>query len=221
MAKLLKRAISSLHEPGKDLTRSISNPETAENLDNSEQGSEDESSESDKSSTAAPASAAKPAPKRTHSPMAIPPEPASQSKSSGAKPADTSTAPRSPNVLIVDDNNINLQLLVMFMKKQKYTYTEAHNGLEALNAYKAASQDRSKPFDYILMDISMPVMDGLESSREIRKHEQAAKLEKATIIALTGLASAQAQEEAKGSGVDFYLAKPVKFAELKKLLDVE
>jgi CheY-like chemotaxis protein len=69
------------------------------------------------------------------------------------------------------------------------------------------------------MDISMPVMDGLESTRQIRKFEQTQNLKAAKVIALTGLASQQAQDEASASGVDAYLAKPVKFKELRKVLD--
>ncbi|KKY19435.1 putative histidine kinase g7 [Diplodia seriata] len=132
-------------------------------------------------------------------------------------------------ILVVDDNPINLQLLVMFMKKHKFAYTEATNGLEAFERYKDAtmkvkpSQQHPssilKSFDFVLMDISMPVMDGLASTREIRRYEHENGVMPAKIVALTGLASAQAQEEAMGSGIDDYLPKPVKFAELKKLVE--
>lgn len=132
-------------------------------------------------------------------------------------------------ILVVDDNPINLQLLVMFMKKHKFAYTEATNGLEAFERYKDATttikstsyspSSTRKSFDFVLMDISMPVMDGLASTREIRRYEHEKGVLPAKIVALTGLASAQAQEEAMGSGIDDYLPKPVKFAELKKLVE--
>ncbi|KAI7058664.1 hypothetical protein KC327_g15775 [Hortaea werneckii] len=73
----------------------------------------------------------------------------------------------------------------------------------------------------------MPVMDGLESTRRIRGHERTLqaqyeargeKYTSATIIALTGLASTQAQQDAFSSGIDHFMAKPVKLAELKKLM---
>ncbi|KAK7519101.1 hypothetical protein IWZ03DRAFT_308670 [Phyllosticta citriasiana] len=118
------------------------------------------------------------------------------------------------HILVVDDNPINLQLLVMFMKKHKYAYVEATNGLEAFERYKDATS-----FDFVLMDISMPIMDGFAATREIRRFEQEKGLKPAKIVALTGLASAQAQEEALGSGIDHYLPKPVKFAELRKLVE--
>ena len=126
-----------------------------------------------------------------------------------------------PHVLLVDDNTINLQLLVMFMKKHKMPYQEATNGQEALDKYiEHGSGDPNKPpLDFILMDISMPVMNGLEATRRIREFEIEQGIEKkATIIALTGLASAEAQADAESSGVDIYMAKPVKFQALRPLL---
>lgn len=130
------------------------------------------------------------------------------------------------HVLLVDDNKINLQLLVMFMKKCGYTYEEAENGQEALDKFKEAylpgphctGIDSGRQFDFVLMDISMPVMNGLEATRHIRDFERENGLDRTNIIALTGLASADTQRDAKAAGVDVFLPKPVRFAELKKLL---
>lgn len=130
---------------------------------------------------------------------------------------DKSEKNAAPHLLLVDDNRINLQLLVMFMKKHKFTYSEAQNGQEALDAYiKSCSSGRR--FDFVLMDISMPVMNGMEATRRIREFEQENGLSRATVIALTGLASASAQQEAESSGIDIYMPKPVKFHELRPLL---
>lgn len=126
-----------------------------------------------------------------------------------------------PHVLLVDDNRINLQLLVMFSKKHKLSYVEAENGQEALDAYITSCDNQragGRRFDFVLMDISMPIMDGMEATRRIRQYEHENGLKRATIIALTGLASAQAQEEAELSGIDVYMPKPVKFQELRPLL---
>jgi signal transduction histidine kinase/CheY-like chemotaxis protein len=134
-------------------------------------------------------------------------------------------------VLLVDDNRVNLQLLVTYIKKSGHYFKTASDGLEALEAYKAecensqANSDNDKndmqdpPFDYVLMDLSMPVMDGLTSTRKIRAHERANGIRPAKVVALTGLASAQAQQEAYGSGVDTFMTKPVKLKELGKMLD--
>ncbi len=64
----------------------------------------------------------------------------------------------------------------------------------------------------------MPVMDGLESTRRIREFERSSKLKAATIIALTGLASASIQQEAFASGIDLFLTKPVRLKELDGIL---
>ena len=125
-----------------------------------------------------------------------------------------------PRVLLVDDNAINLKLLVVFAKRQNLRYCEAMNGLEAFETYKAeamCSTPPTRPFDFILMDISMPIMDGLTSTRNIRKFEKEHDLPRCHIVALTGLASAQDQQDAQDAGVDMYLVKPVKFADIKRI----
>lgn len=128
----------------------------------------------------------------------------------------------SPRVLLVDDNAINLKLLVVFAKRQKLQYFEAMNGLIALEQYKKdamASEKPTKPFDVVLMDLSMPVMGGLEATRQIRQFESEHDIPRCTIVALTGLASAQDQQDAVDAGVDMYLVKPVKFTDIKRLFD--
>jgi CheY-like chemotaxis protein len=65
----------------------------------------------------------------------------------------------------------------------------------------------------------MPVMDGLESTRQIRALEQRLGLEPALVIALTGLASEASQREAFASGINLFLTKPVPLKELGKLIE--
>lgn len=65
----------------------------------------------------------------------------------------------------------------------------------------------------------MPVMDGLQSTRAIREYERATHAARqATIIALTAFASAAVQQEAFASGVNMFLAKPIRFSELSEIL---
>ncbi|KAM0273996.1 hypothetical protein ACHAQH_008053 [Verticillium albo-atrum] len=125
-----------------------------------------------------------------------------------------STASESGHFLIVDDNIINLKILCTFMKRLGREHCTSMNGLEALEAFSA---DPGR-FACILMDINMPVMDGLESTRRIRQFERLNKLAPITIIAITGLGSHEAREEAFASGLDLFLTRPVRMGELHTIL---
>ncbi|KAF5019371.1 hypothetical protein F66182_8621 [Fusarium sp. NRRL 66182] len=146
-----------------------------------------------------------------------------------ARSSDRPDTPETPkggaHVLVVDDNKINLNLLTMFMRKCGFSYEEAENGEEAVETFRKSTIGDAKPsgplkrrFDYILMDISMPVMNGVEATKRIRKLEAEYKIPRTKVFALTGLASADARLDAMSAGVDLFLPKPVKFAELKKMI---
>jgi CheY-like chemotaxis protein len=111
------------------------------------------------------------------------------------------------------------------MQKHNHTYSIATNGLEALNLYKASliniPTTNTSPlikFNAILMDLSMPIMDGITSTIHIRAFEKQHHLQRVPIIALTGLASASARLEAEGAGIDIFMCKPVRFGELVEVL---
>lgn len=91
------------------------------------------------------------------------------------------------------------------------------NGELAVEAYIAASP-AERP-QVVLMDINMPIMNGYEATQKLRAYEQQHGLQPAHIVALTGLGSAGAQQEAFSSGFDMFLTKPVRLKELTKLLD--
>lgn len=100
------------------------------------------------------------------------------------------------------------------MKKLKSKYATAADGLEAVERF----QENPDLFSCILMDISMPRMDGIEATKQIRAFEHSKGREPVVILALTGLASASAQQDAYESGVDVFLSKPVKLKELSTIL---
>lgn len=114
----------------------------------------------------------------------------------------------------MDDNAINVKILATHVKRHNIPFLTAQNGQEALDIYT------SSPATYrtILMDISMPVMDGLASTRAIRRLEKLQGLEPSTVIIVTGLADAVVQQETQASGADAYLAKPVRLKELDKVM---
>jgi CheY-like chemotaxis protein len=68
------------------------------------------------------------------------------------------------------------------------------------------------------MDISMPVMDGFTAIREIRNWEKEMRIKASKIVALTGLGSASSKQEAFASGTNLFLTKPVKLAEVRRLM---
>ncbi|KAI0546416.1 hypothetical protein F4679DRAFT_587595 [Xylaria curta] len=118
-------------------------------------------------------------------------------------------------ILLVDDNNINLRILASYMKRLRKPYRTANNGLEALEIFTA----NPSAYSCILMDLSMPVMGGLESTRKIREYERSQRLQSVTtIVALTGLASSGSQQEAFASGMDLYLTKPVRLKDVAEVL---
>jgi CheY-like chemotaxis protein len=163
---------------------------------------------------------------------------AAQPMASGSKPPSTTTgglpntasgdgqilSRTKPRLLLVDDNHINLCFLETFVKKRRpdCEYDCAEDGLQAVEAV-----ERHKAgYSLVFMDLSMPVMDGLEATRKIRALEKERKSrlgeaapDSALIVALTGRASSRDQADAFASGVNLFLTKPVKFKEIGKLLD--
>ena len=105
-------------------------------------------------------------------------------------------------ILVVEDNLDNRRILVYRLKRiGEFEVAEAGNGEEALALVKEGG-----PPDLIFMDLKMPVMDGWETTRQIRNLDGG---EKIPIIALTAQAMAGDEEKALAAGCDDYLAKPI------------
>jgi CheY-like chemotaxis protein len=77
----------------------------------------------------------------------------------------------------------------------------------------------AKPFDLVLMDVQMPVMDGMEATRGWRAHELAAGLARIPIIAMTANAMSEDRELCLSSGMDDHIAKPIEMDKLANVLD--
>lgn len=104
-------------------------------------------------------------------------------------------------ILIAEDNTVNIFLIRKLCQKWKADYHIVGNGLDALNEVK------SKDYDLILMDINMPIMDGYESTREIRKLADPKK-SKIKIIALTATADEEIDKVILESGMNDVVLKP-------------
>jgi signal transduction histidine kinase len=105
-------------------------------------------------------------------------------------------------ILIVEDNLINQKVLGQHLRQAGYTYRIAANGLEALTLY------REYTFSLVFMDIEMPVMNGLDATREIRRYEQQHQLNRVPIVGLSGNARNEQIATALEAGMDSYITKP-------------
>ena len=153
------------------------------------------------------------------------PRPTPSSSSNSAKPAKTSPQPsHSGNpaeasnvyrVLLAEDNLVNQKVASAMLKKSGHEVVIADNGAIALSELEKGF------FDFILMDVQMPVLDGLETTRTIRKKELETG-DHIPIIALTAHATKVHQDSCFQAGMDDYIAKPFQmpklFRSIEKLL---
>ncbi|MDP3801087.1 ATP-binding protein [Brevundimonas sp.] len=116
-------------------------------------------------------------------------------------------------VLLADDHPVNRKVVEMILAQADVELTAVENGAEALQACRDAD------FDLILMDMQMPVMDGLTATREIRLHEAAMGLDRTAIVMLTANALPEHIASAEAAGADRHLAKPFDAAELLGLVE--
>ncbi|ABK44615.1 PAS/PAC sensor hybrid histidine kinase [Magnetococcus marinus MC-1] len=123
-----------------------------------------------------------------------------------------SSPQRALTILVADDSDDNRILIEAFLKKSPYKLVMASNGLEALEEFK------KQPFDLVLTDIQMPIMDGYEAIRQIRQWESSQKMTTRTpIIALTAHVMKEEAEQIEQAGGDLHLSKPI---QKKRLLEV-
>ena len=112
---------------------------------------------------------------------------------------------RGLHVLVAEDNALNMEIVQYFLNNAGITFTAVENGKEALEAFKA-----SKPgeYDAVLMDIMMPVMDGLEATRQIRALEREDALG-IPIIAMTANAFVEDKLRSLEAGMNEHITKPL------------
>ncbi|RDX46360.1 histidine kinase [Lentinus brumalis] len=117
------------------------------------------------------------------------------------------------DILIAEDNLVNQKLAVKILEKYGHQVEIAENGQLAVDAFKARVQ-RNRPFDVILMDVSMPFMGGMEATELIRTYEQNHGLEPTPIIALTAHAMIGDRERCLQAGMDDHITKPLRRSDL-------
>ena len=120
---------------------------------------------------------------------------------------------RASRVLLVEDHPTNQKLALWLLQRQGYQVTLAQHGAEALHLLKTLA------FDVVLMDVQMPVMDGLEATRRIRELERERGHKHHPIIAMTAGAIVGDREKCLAAGMDDYISKPITASLLFAKLD--
>ena len=122
--------------------------------------------------------------------------------------ADAEAAPRRLRILAADDHPTNRRVVELILDGAAFDLMSVENGAQAVETYRAQT------FDLVLMDMQMPVMDGLTAVREIRLHEAVLGLPRVPIVMLTANALAQHLDEALAAGADRHMAKPFSVEDL-------
>ena len=117
------------------------------------------------------------------------------------------------DILVAEDNDINQQVISEFLQTTGYQFTVVENGRRAVSAFS-----KFKP-RLILMDVSMPELNGREATAAIRAMESTGT-RRVPIVALTAHALAGDREACLESGMDEYITKPINFAELREIIDI-
>lgn len=109
---------------------------------------------------------------------------------------------KSKHVLLAEDNLLNQKFAMAVLKMNGYSWDLAENGKIAVELFA------KNEYEVVLMDIQMPIMNGVDATIEIRKIEKKNKWPKIRIIAVTAFAMPGDEEKFKEIGIDLYISKP-------------
>jgi len=127
-------------------------------------------------------------------------------------PSQTVSTPHGRRVLLVEDNLVNQEIARAVLVRAGCVVVVAEDGARAVAAWQAQA------FDLVLMDCQMPVMDGMQATAQMRALE-GGRPRRTPIVALTANALAGDRERCLAAGMDDYLTKPFKRADLVAMLD--
>ena len=114
------------------------------------------------------------------------------------------------SILLVEDNIMNQNVAKRMLKKFNIEVEVANNGEEAMECIQ------SRTYDLVLMDIQMPIMDGIEATKQIRKLKE--KIQQPVIIAVTANTSVEDRKQCKEAGMDDFISKPITLSAFRKHL---
>lgn len=132
---------------------------------------------------------------------------------SQAPPKASHKAKRSLKVLVAEDNPVNATVASKFLERLGHRAKVAGDGEKALAMLSA------EPFDMVLMDVEMPLMNGYEATRRIRIGLAGQAAQGLPVIAMTAHALSEARDQARASGMTDYITKPVEFARLSEIIE--
>ncbi len=127
-----------------------------------------------------------------------------------AKPIDL----RGRRVLVVEDNELNMEIAHLMLEEAGLAVTEASNGAEAVCAFEASEEGF---FDYVLMDVMMPVMDGITATRAIRALDRP-DAKTVPIVAMTANAFAEDRRDCLDAGMNDHISKPIDVEAIRETL---
>jgi len=139
----------------------------------------------------------------------VDPTPSQSPKTESLQPADGASLSEA-RIILAEDNMVNQKLATRMLQRVGYQAEIANNGLEVLEKLQ------KEKYDLVLMDVQMPELDGLSTTRRIRAEFNADQ--QPVIIALTANAMQGDKERCLAAGMDGYMSKPFKMAELKDTL---
>lgn len=117
---------------------------------------------------------------------------------------ENAPALKGSHVLLAEDNDLNAEIAVALLEMQGLSVDRAADGREAIDLFEASE---AGAYDFVLMDVRMPVLDGLAAARAIRSLDRA-DARKVPIVALTANTFQEDREEARAAGMDGFVPKP-------------
>ncbi|MCX7006685.1 MAG: response regulator [Kiritimatiellaeota bacterium] len=133
-----------------------------------------------------------------------------QAEAGTAIPTETMAHLHPLRILLAEDNPVNQKVAIRMLEHMGYQATIASTGADALGVL------RQKPYDVVIMDLQMPVMDGLEATRKIRA--EFPPTQQPYIVALTASALVGDRDKCIAAGMNDYLRKPIREADLRTAL---
>jgi len=130
-----------------------------------------------------------------------------------AQPLPPLEVPSDFRILVAEDNSISTKVIRGMLNKLNLQPDTACNGEEALEAIKA------QPYDLVLMDCEMPVLDGFQATHQLREWEAHNARPRTPVVALTAHILSEHRERAREAGMDGHMAKPVELSHLRELID--